>query len=332
MSATVSAPYVRLIVTGAQRARVDLSDLLTPDLLQLLEDPDGRVERVLANQLWQALARRSGDDAIGLHLAEQLEAGAFAVMDYASRNAPDLRQALLRFARYGRLINDGARIYLTDEGQEARLGYTLPGLGLPQRQGSEFFMATWLCTARQMTAQHIIPLRVLFEHPRPKQCADHMRLFGCEVLFGAETNEIAFDSALMGLPLRCADLRLGRLLDRYADELLQTLPQAEGFLQGVRRVITETLRGGDPSVEVIATRLGTSPRTLQRRLQEEQTSHKQLLDEIRHELALRYLDTEGLSIGEVSFLLGFSEPSAFHRAFKRWTGATPGAYRRQSPS
>jgi AraC-like DNA-binding protein len=86
-------------------------------------------------------------------------------------------------------------------------------------------------------------------------------------------------------------------------------------------------------VEVIASRLGTSPRTLQRRLrEEEQTSHKQLLDEIRHALALRYLDTEGLSIGEAAFLLGFSEPSAFHRAFKRWTGATPGAYRRQRPA
>ncbi len=150
--------------------------------------------------------------------------------------------------------------------------------------------------------------------------------------FGEENNEISLDTALLALPVHGADLRLGRLLDRYADEMLRKLPRAEGFVESVRRVIAETLRGGDPSIECVATCLGLSTRTLQRRLREAGTTHKQLLDQLRHVLALRYADTEGLSFGEVAFLLGFSEPSAFHRAFKRWTGVAPGEYRRKAPA
>jgi AraC-like DNA-binding protein len=90
------------------------------------------------------------------------------------------------------------------------------------------------------------------------------------------------------------------------------------------------LRDGEPSIEHLAPRLGVSVRSLQRRLREAGTSYKQVLDQVRHDLALRYLTAGELSIGEVAFLLGFSEPSAFHRAFKRWTGSTPGEFRRQS--
>jgi AraC-like DNA-binding protein len=327
---TVSAAYVRIILGGAKRLGIDLCDVEPPELCEKIKDPDGRIDREVANRIWVELARRSGDADIGLHLAEQIEPGAFAVMDYAARSAADLRQAILRFVRYCRLIHDGARVYLTEEGPEARLGFTLAGGTTPLREGAEFMVASWLSSARQMTQQHVIPRSVRFQHPRPERCAEHTRFFGCEVLFGEETSEVVLDSALLTLPVKSADATLGILIDRYAEEMLGRLPAAGDIVERVRKVITEVLRDGEPSIESLAPRLGLSVRSLQRRLREAGTTYKQVLDQVRHDLALRYLGAGEMSIGEVAYLLGFSEASAFHRAFKRWTGSTPGEFRRQS--
>jgi len=327
---TVSSAYTRIILDGARRLGVDLCDVEPPELCARIEDPDGRVDREVANRLWEELARRSGDDAVGIHLAERIEPGAFAAMDYAARSAKDLRHAMLRFVRYCRLIHDAARVYLTEEGPEARLGFTLAGDRMPFRQGAEFMVAVWLCSARQMTGRRLVPRCVRFQHPRPERSTEHGRLFGCEVLFGEEASEVVLDSAELDVPVKSADATLGILLDRYADEMLRRLPAAEGIVDQVRQVVTEVLRDGEPSIEHLAPRLGVSVRSLQRRLREAGTSYKQVLDQVRHDLALRYLTAGELSIGEVAFLLGFSEPSAFHRAFKRWTGSTPGEFRRQS--
>ena len=124
-----------------------------------------------------------------------------------------------------------------------------------------------------------------------------------------------------------ADAELSAILARHAQHLLEQLPPVNDFVAHVRRLVAEELAGGDPSAEHIAARLHMSARTLRRRLQEHGARHKLLLDELRRELAIRYLSEERLEIAEVAFLLGFSEASAFHRAFKRWTGRTPSDYR-----
>lgn len=330
MGGSVSAAYVRILISGAQRAKIALDDVLTDELRQQVRDPDGRVDRSVSNRLWEELSRRSADDAFGLSMAQHLERGAFAVMDYAARSAPDLRQAMLRFVRYCRLVYDPAHAYLTEEGPEARLGYTLPGLprGSP-RHAAEFIVASWVCVARQMTQMQMPLRRVRFEHPRPASSAAHARLFGCEVLFGQDANEITLESQLLETPVVNADPTLSILIDRYADELLKRLPKDEPLTDRVRGVLSGAMRGGDVTVEVIAAQLAVSPRSLQRKLQESGTTFQELLDGLRQELALRYLDDPTLSIGEVAFLLGFSEASAFHRAFRRWTGTTPGEHRRR---
>ena len=114
--------------------------------------------------------------------------------------------------------------------------------------------------------------------------------------------------------------------------MLQKLPKGEALTDAVRRLLVGELCDGEPSLEQIAPRLHMSPRTLHRRLEEEGTSFRQVLAEVRRELAARHLSERRLAIGEIAFLLGFSEPSAFHRAFKRWTGHAPLAYRQMSPA
>jgi AraC-like DNA-binding protein len=179
-----------------------------------------------------------------------------------------------------------------------------------------------------MTQADLPLLGVCFEHPRPANIDEHRWVFGCEVSFDAPEHKVTFHRDALALPVVKADPKLGALIDQYAEELLQRLPRGHALSDRVRQIVAESLCDGDHGLEPIAERLRMSPRTLQRRLQEEDTSHQQLVDELRHELAVKYLAEPNLSIGEVAFLLGFSDPSAFHRAFRRWTGKTPGEHRR----
>ena len=131
---------------------------------------------------------------------------------------------------------------------------------------------------------------------------------------------------------RASDPALAACFDRHIQKLLGREPAApERVARRVRAFLLEEVQRGAPTLQTAAAHLRTSPRTLKRRLQEEGTTFQDLLDSVRCDLAKRYLEEPRLALGEVSFLLGFSEPSAFHRAFKRWTGKTPLAYR-QGPT
>lgn len=334
MSNTVSAPYVRLLLAGAAARGVATDDLLAdPALRSALDDDGSRLDQQHAHALWEEVARRAGDPAFGLHLAWALKRGDFAVLDYAARNAANLGGAYERMARYGRLLHSGADVQLHVEPGSARLCYTLPQHphGSP-RHTAEFIVGAWLVTGRQMTGVDFAPLSVSFQHPAPASTAEHRQRFGCEPRFAAAVNALELDAALLARPLLEADTRLGGLLDGFAAEQLAKLPRPESFVARVSRLLHQELRGGDPRLEQLARQLHLSPRTLQRRLDAEGTSHQALLDALRRDFALRYLRESAVTIGEAAFLLGFSEPSAFHRAFKRWTGQTPREFQRRAGS
>jgi AraC-like DNA-binding protein len=129
------------------------------------------------------------------------------------------------------------------------------------------------------------------------------------------------------LKIAQADASLCAVLDRHAEELLAKYPPRDSLIEQVRNLIAAEFRGGEPSLERIADNLGLTPRTLQRKLQELDTSYNDVLDQMRRQLAMRYLREPQMAICEVAYLLGFSESSSFHRAFKRWTGVTPKGFR-----
>src|SRR5262249_51637173 len=133
------------------------------------------------------------------------------------------------------------------------------------------------------------------------------------------------------IPLLRADAALQAILEAQVMAVIEKLPRGEATTDAVRRYLAGGLGDGQPTLEQIAPRLHMSPRTLHRRLEEEGTSFRQVLSEVRRELAARHLSEGRLAIGEIAFLLGFSEPSAFHRAFKRWTGHAPLAWRELPP-
>jgi AraC-like DNA-binding protein len=295
----------------------------------LLDDPDARIPHVVALAVWREAARWSGDDAFGIHTAEQIRPGAFDVLDYATRCSATLGAGLKCLVRYHRILHDAAVVRLSVEGERASLTHALPrdGTGLP-RHTAEFIVAAWLVVARQATGVDLVPLEVSFCHQAPSDLTEHGRVFRAPIAFERPTNGLVLPRASLDTPLVDADRGLCAVLERHMQDLLAKAPAATAFSDRVRQVVAGMLIHGGADAETVAGRLKMSRRTLQRRLQADGTSFRGLVDSLRRDLAMRYLCEREVAIAEVAFLLGFSEASAFHRAFRRWSGTTPSLYRK----
>jgi AraC-like DNA-binding protein len=172
-----------------------------------------------------------------------------------------------------------------------------------------------------------------FMHAEPRNTDEYAVSFPSgSVRFSAPWNGFSIPRAYLDRPVESADPKLHVLISQHADALLAELPRAKTVSEHVRELISKALAGGAPGIDSVAHELTMSPRTLSHRLEQENTSFKQLVEEMRQRLALRYVAWSDLPLSEIAFLLGFSQSAAFHRAFKRWTRQTPLEYRRAQRS
>jgi AraC-like DNA-binding protein len=308
---------------GRDSARVLHSVGLDP---ALLEDPDARVSTDLASTLWREAVTVTSDRAFGIHAAETLRPGVFDVLDYAVRSSPTFGEGARLYHRYIRLLNTGACTTLEVGPERVEMTFSFEGAPLPP-VWIEFILASWVVIGRQTTAQDWAPLEVRFAHPRPKSIVEHRHLFRCPLRFSADANAVVISRETFELPQVAADVGLCAVLERHARELFRDLPVSGTLTDQVRHMIRDELDRGTVSMETIAARLHMSVRTLGRRLSDEGTTYQNVLAEIRRQLATRYLREPKLSVDEVALLLGFSDVAVFRRAFKRWTGLTPGEFR-----
>lgn len=323
----------RPIVTGLRKLGYDPAPVLAAVGIEeaILDDPDAQFPMSAGVGLLLRAVEMTGDRDLGLHLAEQADLGVLDVHFYAMISSPTLGAAYERLCRYQRLIHETSRVTLDAGKDRATLRHQMPGgLAVP-RQSAEFILAAWVRGGRVATGQDWAPLEVRFAHPQPADTREHARFFRAPVRFATGENALDLPASLLDLPCVGADASLLAVLDRYAADRLEQAPRSTRMADRVRAALAEDLRGGEPSVERLASRLKMSVRTLNRALAAEQTSYRKLLDQLRQELAVRLLRDPRVAIQEVAFLTGFSELSAFYRAFKRWTRQTPAEFRsRQS--
>ncbi len=328
---------------GALIVQVAEAHGATPGALQKLTgfdparaiEPDARIPLALETALWDAAAALTGDEAFGVHAATRVRQGAFGVMDYAVRTAPTLRIALERLVRYNRLVHDAAVFTLIDTGARTRIEHAFRVGAVPSRHAAEFTIAAVLTVGSQLTAQPVVACAVEFRHAAPSAGARKLltQFFGVEPRFSMRVNAVEIDASALERPVPAADPALFRIIEQHAEAMLAQRPEpAETITQRVRREIMSSLREGTPTIGGVARRLRLSERSLQRRLSGEGVTFDAVLEELRRDLALRYLADRKLAIGEVAYLLGFSDPSSFHRAFKRWTGRTPAEARSALPT
>jgi AraC-like DNA-binding protein len=319
----VSANVGALIAGVAAAAGVDLQRATGFDPA-VAKDPDARISLELETTLWDEAARLTGDESFGLHAAQMLRPGAFDVLDYAVRTAPTLRASLQRLARYNRLVHDAAVFTLLERGENLRVEHAFRIAGEQSRHAAEFTLASLVVIGTQIAGAPVLPRAVEFRHAAPPRTAEHQRIFGLQPRFLAAVNALELESAVLDRPTAAADPALSRVVERHAEALLAARPEpAESLPDRVRRLVAGMLREGDATLAKAAAALHMSERSFQRRLSAEGASFDALLEELRRELSLRYLSDPKIGIAEVAYLVGYSEPSAFHRAFKRWTGTTP---------
>lgn len=327
---TVSTRSVRPVIERLRTLQLDIEAVLAASGCDPvpLEDPDGRIPHETAIAVWREAVERSADDAFGIHAAEQVRPGAFDVLDYAVRSSATLGEGLQRLVRYQRILHNAAVVQLSIDNDTVRLTHTLPGelANLP-RHTAEFIVSAWIVVGRQATGVDFDPEEVSFRHPAPANLTEHRRLFRAPVRFNSTANGLVLARDLLDLALVRSDPGLCAVLERHMDEMLDRVPQTTSFSARVRQLVAKDLSTTTPTAATTARKLCMSRRTLQRLLHTEGTSFTDLVDGLRRELAARYLCEPAIAIAEVAFLLGFSEASAFHRAFKRWEGTTPAAYR-----
>jgi AraC-like DNA-binding protein len=181
---------------------------------------------------------------------------------------------------------------------------------------------------RNLTGVHLSPHSVTFINSEPKSPAEYERIFCCPVLFGQKENSVTIDMGMLKTPVRLANSGLLQQFERYAQDFLAEMERKDATTHAVTRIILARLDDESLSIGKIAREMSISVRTLQNRLEGEGIIFSDLLKDIRQRLAMRYL-RENYSVEEITYLLGFSDPSVFRKAFKRWSGVTPGEYRQR---
>lgn len=331
MIRTTLASSARLIVMALEQRGIDGELMMREVGLDpgRMADRNARFPFSGMTHLWQRAVQESGDECLGLEVSKQIYPTALHGLGFAWLASDSLTDAMRRLVRYFRVTTTvgEAAIDHQDDRYRLQIRPAAPGLGVaPAAIDATAAGIVHLC--RMSAGEVFRPLRVELPRPRPGTgCVERLIHFlRAPIEFDTPVLAIEVDAALADRPLAAANIELAHANEKVLVDYLAHLDRNAIGMQ-VKARLVDILPSGEVSEETMANGLNLSTRSLQRRLKDEQTSYKRLLDETRRELALQYLGNSRLSINEVTYLLGFSDPSNFTRAFKRWQGIPPSQYR-----
>ena len=319
-------PFIR--VTGTSPS--DLAILAREGIsLKEFVNPDTRIRHRVLMELLQAAVVRLNAPDLGLRAGERLEPGDFDTLEYAVRSCATLRDAILCGSRYMYLAHGAQESRLVESGELAawELRITDDVEQLPA--ANDFALTSALGFARRYTGEHDVLREVHFKHEVATDPALYARIFGAvQIKLGMPHNALVFERSHLDAPMSLAHPGLQAAFEVHVSAMLEQLKRSAGIAGRVRQLLVAQLRSGDIEMRSLARRLAMSVTTMRRRLEEEGTSYSELLDDVRRELAGRYLSDLTLATSEVAFLLGFAHAPAFYKAFRRWSkGSTPAEYR-----
>ena len=281
-----------------------------------LDDPDLRVPCEAVARLYAAAQQRRPIANLDLRLAIETPLGAYPVLDYLIVTSGSVAEGMRRFARHSALVGAPLEVELHEDASPIRVAI----------EGSPFGVFLAAFHLRREVAGTFRPEYVSLRE-RPDDPGAVERELGCPLRSPAPWSGLALSREAWALPFKRRDPVLQEILERHASHLLEGLPRADDVVSELRRVLARRVAQGDSRLSAVARDLATSVRTLQRRLNAAGVSYQEVLEQTRCDAAECHLAEGSLSIAELSWLLGYSEPSAFHRAFKRWRGLSPRAYR-----
>ncbi len=330
-------PTVATTSTLAMLRTVESRGFETVDLLAAagleraaVEDPDVRLPGPTVLMLWNALRERSGDPALQLSAPTGLPFGAYRVIDYLVDASATVGEGVRRFARFFGLIADAVSLTVEERGDEHCLCLARADGGEVPALYVDYVFAALVGRMRMRIRPELRVRRVDLRRAEPAETAPYTECFRAPVRFAATNDCLSFDAAEWDAPLANADSALARLLEEHARMLSERIPDApNGFVAEARRALIAALPE-EAQAAGVARALHVSLRTLQRRLVAAGTTFRDLSESARRGLAEAYLTDHRVSIAEVAFLLGFSDQTSFNRAFRRWSGVSPGGWRKRA--
>ncbi|MGN8278063.1 AraC family transcriptional regulator [Pseudomonas sp. SMV71] len=294
---------------------------------QLMDDPNARYPLSATTRLWTLAVQASGDPAIGLRVSRFVSPTTFHALGYALVASGSLREVFERIVRYHPVVSDALTLQLSRGKDRYRFMLDAPkDRPAPAFEAIDAFAAIYVRTCRNRLGRDYAPLAVYLRRPEPADPSPWHKVFRSPVHFAAEQDYLEFGLDDFDRHLDDANPELA---EHNETVLKRTLAQLQPLTweRKVRAAIEAQLPEGEPSAEHIAKAMHLSLRSLQRHLADEGCRFDALLNECRENLALLHLRDPNCSLSEVSYLLGFADTSSFSRAFKRWTGMTPGQFR-----
>ena len=323
---TASGSIARAAYALALEARLEVGPLLKSSHLTPQQIKNSQFRIPVKNQIkfLSLVADQLPDPFLGIHIAEGIDIREAGLVYYVIASSETLGDALRRLARYSGITNEGLRITCCER-KDITVKFEYLGVSrLSDRHQMECFVAILIRLCRQLTGLSLSPTRVKLTHRRTELPTGIKKVFGCNVAFGSDVDEVVYPRLAKSIATVNADPYLNSLLVRYCEEILSNRSvQSGAWRLKVENAIAPLLPHGQAKMGEIAKRLGASGRTLMRVLASEGCTFSGVLDTLRLDLAKSYLREKNLPISEVAWLLGFQNVSAFFHAFKRWTGKTP---------
>lgn len=332
LPASLAGSYVNAFIPVARQLySVDpLAVLRAADIApEQLAQPGFRLSLYRTFRLLKIAEDMTGDPLVGLRLGQHVQPKSYEVLGYALMSRGNLQQAIEQLIRFDALIWDVGGTRFFRDGDNAVLELNPLYVPWVPPQAFELAISGQVAFGRWITGFDGAPRAVSFRHERRADLAVYEAVFGCDVQFNAPRNAVIFPQDYLQMPLRYADPALAQIMIGTGQRLMENYRQETNIANEARAQICELLPLGQQDLDSVAQKLDLSPHQFSRRLQGSGYRFPDLVDEVRQDLARHYLEQPDLALTDIAFLLGFSEQSAFTRAFKRWTGQAPVHYRRR---
>lgn len=330
--AVVTAAYARMLLHYLRQRGFEPNSIFAASTVAHLESTQAPAQLPLTEwlRMIDTTIRATGDEELPLKVGMSCELRHLGMLGYVLMSCATLGDAIAQLERYARLVGDLSVSRQVRRGSKMELIWHWPHASPAPDSMPKLQFATRMTMARQLIGRPDVGLTAHFQFKRPHDTEIYDRFFNERTRFGQAQTKLEIDIDLLEAPVTTANVDLNRLVTAQADLTLARSAREPDFLRELKLVLTRNLASGHASLAAAASAFNVAERTLQRRLDGHGCSFRDVLDEVREAQARYYLKESRISLEQVAFMLGYSEQSTFHNAFKRWTGMTPSRFRQNS--